>query len=55
MMDRWMICNCTTFSTVFSVLSGQSADDNERLCAMKPVYSLRRFRTELGLNLGLLD
>ena len=36
-----------------SVISGQWADENERLCAMKLRLRLRRFRA--GLELELLD
>ena len=36
-----------------SVISGQWADENERLCAMKLRLRLRRFRS--GLELELLD
>ena len=38
-----------------SVISGQWADDNERLCAMEPSLPLRRIHLERGLNLGPLD
>ena len=33
-----------------SIISGQWADDNERLCAMEPRLRLRRFRLERGSN-----
>ena len=33
-----------------SVISGQWADDNERLCAMEFRLWLRRFRLERGSN-----
>ena len=39
-MDRQMTWNFTSFSTV---ISGQWADDNERLCAMEPRLRLGRF------------
>ena len=40
----------------FAILvSGQWADDNERLCAMEPCLRLRRFHLEQGLNLGPLE
>ena len=38
-----------------SVTSGQWADDNERLCAMKSRLRLRRFRLEGDLTSGPLD
>ena len=38
-----------------SVISGQWADDNERLCAMEPRLRLGRFRLERGSNPGPLD
>ena len=38
-----------------SVISGQWADDNIRLCAMEPCLQLRRFRLEQGSNSGPLD
>ena len=38
-----------------SVISGQWADDNERLCAMEPCLRLRRFRLRRGSNSGPLD
>ena len=54
-MDGWMTCDFMSFTTVFSVISGQCADDNERLCAMEPRLRLRRFRLERGSNPGPLD
>ena len=38
-----------------SVISGQWADDNERLCAIEPHLRLRRFCLKQGSNSGLLD
>ena len=43
-VDGWMICDITSFSTVFSVISGRLVDDNERQCAMEPRLRLRTFR-----------
>ena len=37
-----------------SVMSGQLADDNERLRAMEPRLRLRKFRLERGSNSGPL-
>ena len=37
------------------VISGQTASDHERLCAMEPCLLLRRFRLKWGSNLRLLD
>ena len=37
------------------VISGQWADDTERLCAMEPRLRLRRFRLERSSNSGSLD
>ena len=34
-----------------SVISGQWADDNERLCAMKPCLLLKRSLPQMGLEL----
>ena len=48
-----MACDFTSFSTVFQPYLGRLADDNERLCPMKPHLWLRRFCLERGLNLGL--
>ena len=53
--DGWMTCDFMSFSTVFSVISGRWADDNERLCAMEPRLRLGRFRLERGSNPGPLD
>ena len=38
-----------------SVISGQWADDNKRLCAMEPLLRLGRFCLEQGSNSWLLD
>ena len=38
-----------------SVISGQWADDDERLCAMEPHLGLRRFPLKRGLNPEPLD
>ena len=56
MGDGWLIY--LRFYVLFnsiSVISGQWADDNERLCAMEPHLQLRRFRLEWGSNPGPLD
>ena len=45
---RWM--DDLRFFDSISVISGRWADDNERLCAMKPRLRLRRFRPERGSN-----
>ena len=38
-----------------SVISGQSADDKERVCAMEPGLTLRRFHLQRGSNPRPLD
>ena len=48
----WMTCDFMSFSTVFqSIMSGRWADDNERLCAMKPRSGLKRSLPQAGLKL----
>ena len=53
--DGWLAILCPLFNST-SVISGQWADDNERLCAMKPHLRLRKFcpKARTG-NLGSLD
>ena len=55
-MDGWVgnLRFYILFNSI-SVISGQWADDYERLCAMGLHLRLRRFCLEQGLNLGLLD
>ena len=55
MMDEWMDCSFTSFTTAF-----QSYQGNERVilkdCMQgKPVNSLKYYHHERGLSLGLLD
>ena len=38
-----------------SIIAGQPADDDERLCAMELRLRLRRIRFERGSNPGPLD
>ena len=45
-MDGWMICNFTSFLTVFEKIIGRCLDDNERLCAMELRLRLRSFHLE---------
>ena len=40
---------------IISVISGQLADDNERLCAMEPDLQLSGFHLESGSSSGPLD
>ena len=53
-MDGWMICVFQHFNSIL-VISGRRADDNEKLCAMKPRLRSGRFRFEQGSNSGPLD
>ena len=56
MVNGWM--DDLQFYVLFnsiSVISGQWADDNERLCALEPCLQWRRFCHEWGSNLGPLD
>ena len=48
---RKIIFELSFFNSI-SVISGQWADDNERLCTMEPCLQLRRFCFEQGLNSG---
>ena len=51
-MGGWMTRFYILFSTIFhKVISGRGADENERLCAMKPRLRLRKFR-RAGLEPG---
>ena len=54
-MDGWMDgLRLYVLFNIISVISGRSADDNERLCAMEPCLRLRRFRLGLSWDPGPL-
>ena len=36
-----------------SVISGRLLDDNEKLCAIEPLWRLERFPPQAGLELGI--
>ena len=52
-MEGWMTCDFTSFSVVFSVISGQWDDDIVRLCGMEPGLRLhKRFLLEAWIKPG---
>ena len=48
----WMTCDFMSFSNSISVISGQRAGDNERLCAMEPHLQMRRSPPQVELEPG---
>ena len=52
-MDGWLVV-LRPFNSI-SVMSGWLMGNNERLCAMEPVYDWKDFCLKWVLNLGLLD
>ena len=54
-IDGWMNCNLTPFSTVFQSYQDIWMGDNERLCAVEPGLQLNDPHLKWGLNLGQLD
>ena len=51
-LDGWMICDFTSISTVFPVISGRWASNNEMLCAMETRFRLKRPPLRAGLERG---
>ena len=45
-------CDFTSFSAVFQS-SGRWAGDNERLCAMEPIYEVEKISPRAGLESGM--
>ena len=54
-MDRWMICNFTSFSTVFQVYQDDDRMIMKGYVQLNPVYSRGDSRLERGSNPGPLD
>ena len=55
LVDGWMALDFYVLFNSISVIAGQWADDNERLCAREPRLRLSRFLLEWGLNSRPLD
>ena len=54
-MDVGMICDFYILFNSISIISGQWADDYEKLCAVEPSLRLRRFCLKQGSKPGPLD